>query len=270
MTDSQALVIQSHRQPLPAPWYEPCIDSVQTWARHRHFEYRWLGDELFAGIDPLILARTRKQPLVATDLGRLLVLEAALQEGFERVVWVDADVLILQPERFDLPDSGALFGREVWVQTNDNGRLKVYRKIHNAFMAFAAGDPVLPFYRYAAARILHRYESGTSARSGQMVAELIGPKLLSLLHNAIGFDVIESAAMLSPLVCQDLLRGRGAALDLFLRESQEPPCAVHLGGSSVITGKLDDAQMRVVLTELQRDPGLLGLSPDTRIHPGAV
>jgi hypothetical protein len=268
MTDSPTLVIQSHRQPLPAPWYEPCIESVQAWARHWQFEYRWLGDELFAGIDAMILAKTRERLLVATDLGRLLVLEAALQEGFERVVWVDADVLIVQPERLDLQDSSALFGREVWVQASDSGRLKVYRKIHNAFMAFAAGDPVLPFYRYAAERILQRYQRGPSSHSGGMVAELIGPKLLTLLHNAIGFDVIEGAGMLSPLVCRDLLRdrkrssdgNRGAALDLFLRKSQVPPCAVNLGGSSVATGKLDDEQMMAVVTELLRDPGLLGLA----------
>jgi len=186
--------------------------------------------------------------VVASDLARLIVLQEALAEGYARVVWVDADVLVIEPDGFELPMADALFGREVWVQ-QDGGRarLKTYRKIHNALMAFMAGEPVLPFYRMSAERILGRYDP----ESGPMVPQLIGPKLITLLHNAIGFDVLEEAGMLSPLVARDILKGGGAALDRFLTASAAAPLAINLCGSSVRNSELTDAEMAELIERFQ-------------------
>jgi hypothetical protein len=241
------LVLQSHTVPLPAPWYERCVGSVREWSARIGYEYRWLGDELFDRLPSELRVKVADQPVVASDLARLVLAEEALAEGFERVIWVDADVLVLDPARFELPAAAALFGREIWVQAGENGKLKVYRKIHNAFMAFAANEPVLPFYRMSAERILSRYDAGT----GPMVPQLIGPKLITLLHNAIGFDVLETAGMLSPLVAREVLAGGGPALDRFLRESAERPRALNLCGSSVRSQALSDAEMSCLVDRLQ-------------------
>ena len=251
------LVIQSHTSPLPAPWYQRCIDSVRSWASRYGYEYRWVGDELFDRLPAELRAKVIEQPVVASDLARLILLEEVLSEGVSRAVWVDADVLVLDSDRLELPEADALFGREVWVQAAGNGKLKVYRKVHNAFMAFKADEPVLPFYRMSAERILRRYD----AASGPMVAQLIGPKLITLLHNAIGFDVLEAAAMLSPLVARDVLAGSGPALDRFLLESEkgspQPPAALNLCGSSVRREALSDAEMGRLVDRLQ-DSGFGG------------
>ncbi len=244
------LVVQSHTSPLPAAWYERCIGSVRGWAGSKGYDYRWLGDELFDGIPGPLLSRVRQRPVVASDLARLIVLENALSGGYSRAVWLDADVLVLDPTGFELPESGALFGREVWVQESDGGRLRVYRKIHNAFMAFSKGNPVLPFYRWSAERILDRYD----AQAGPMVAQLIGPKLLTLLHNAIGFDVLETAGVLSPAVIRDLLSGGGPALDRFLAGCEGVPRAVNLCGSSVVRGALGDREMDELVLRLVKEP----------------
>ena len=98
-----------------------------------------------------------------------------------------------------------------------------------------------------AERILSRYD----AASGPMVPQLIGPKLITLLHNAIGFDVLETAGMLSPLVGRDLLAGGGPALDRFLRASAERPRALNLCGSSVRDLALSDAEMSCLVDRLQ-------------------
>lgn len=246
------LVIQSHRAPLPAPWYERCIESVRLWSQAHSYEYRWLGDEIFAALPMRLQPKLREQPVVASDLARLIALQQALAEGFDRVVWVDADVLVLEPQLLDLPAAQALFGREIWVQqAEDTNRLKTYRKIHNAFMAFGTDEPVLPFYRMSAERILDRYD----AAAGPMVTQLIGPKLITLLHNAIGFDVLEAAGMLSPLVARNVLEGGGPALDRFLAASAVLPQAVNLCGSSVRDGALTDADMDRLIDRLL-DSGL--------------
>lgn len=240
---------------MPAPWYDTCTSSVRRFARLNGFDYRWLDDELFDVLPERLREKTRRQTVVATDLARLAVLEAAIAEGFERVVWIDADVLVLVPERLSLLDTGAQFGREVWVQKEPSGRLKVYRRIHNAFMSFRRGDPVLPFYRFAAERIVDRFVPDDRG----MVPQLVGPKLLTHLHNAIGFDVLESVGMLSPLVVRDLLSGGGPALERFAAASEIAPVAVNVCGSSVASGELDDDQMQQLVARLSAGPELLAV-----------
>ncbi|MGE0622948.1 MAG: hypothetical protein AB7I04_06880 [Pseudomonadales bacterium] len=247
------LVIQSHTEPLPAAWLGVCTASVRRFAAARGYDYRWMGDELFATLPAPLREKTRNQRVVATDLARLAVLQSALVEGYDPVVWMDADVLVLDAERFRLADAAAQFGREVWVQREASGALKVYRRIHNAVMAFRRDEPVLPFYRHAATRILERYDRTGDA----MVPQLIGPKLLTLLHNAIGFDVLETAGVLSPAVITDLLAGGGRALERFLGACRDSVLAVNVCGSSVRNGDLDDAQMARLVGLLCERPTLL-------------
>ncbi|MEM1231548.1 MAG: hypothetical protein AAGI15_13485 [Pseudomonadota bacterium] len=230
------LVLQSHRQPLPQPWLQHCLESVETWARSRGFAYRFLGDELFdplldpRGGAPVMRERIATQPVVASDLARLLALEAALISEFERAIWIDADVLML-PQATDLAlPSGHGVGRQLWVSAEHRKRsartaLKTTRQVHNAFMVFERGDPVLPFYRRAAQQILREH------RSGPVAPQLIGPKLLTALHRLARFNVIEAAGMLPPLVAADLLAGRGPALEHYQRNLTCGPLALNLCGS---------------------------------------
>ncbi|HEY5644434.1 MAG TPA: hypothetical protein VIS76_00705 [Pseudomonadales bacterium] len=258
------IVIQSHSSPLPATWLGACTASVRRFAAAGGLAYRWLGDELFAALPERLLRKTAGQRVVATDLARLVVLEGALAEGFDPVVWIDADVLVLDPERFELMDSAAQFGREVWVQANEGSSLRVYQRIHNAVMGFRQGNPVLPFYRFAANRILERYDQ----RAEAMAPQLIGPKLLALLHNAIGFDVLETAGMLSPAVAADLLSGGGPALQRFRAASAADVLAINLCASSVRNGLLTDTQMQQLVALLAEQPHLLAAERPSVVRGG--
>ena len=88
---SKTLIIQSHRHPLPHDWLQACLDSVADWARANHFHYRYIGDEIFAPLDAELLDKTRMQPVIASDLARLISLQNGLAEGYDCVVWCDAD-----------------------------------------------------------------------------------------------------------------------------------------------------------------------------------
>ena len=240
------LVIQSHRAPLPYRWIECCLESVRNWCALRGFEYRFTGDELFDCVPQSIREKTRSQPVIATDLARLLTLRDALNTGYERVVWMDADVLILDPSAFALPDVPCAFGREVWVQHDRYGRLKSYKKIHNAFLMFAQGDSFLDFYADSAERLLRRND-------GPVPAQFIGPKLLTALHNVVGLPVLESAGMLSPMVIRNILAGAGPALDLFVKRSPQPIAAANLCASSCDRGELSEREMECLIDTLPRN-----------------
>src|SRR3712207_5158733 len=111
----KTLVFQSYRTDAVPLWLERCLASVRHWSELQGFGYRLLGDELFdilpAGVD----LRSAPQGLAATDLARLLWCRRFLDEGFARVVWADADILVLSAGAFTLPDAPYLLCRELWT-----------------------------------------------------------------------------------------------------------------------------------------------------------
>ena len=253
-TSGPTLVIQSHRTPPPYPWIDACLASVQHWAKGLGYEYRFLDDALFELLPEKLRRKTASQPVIAADLARLRALKHGLDEGFTTVIWCDADLLVFDPQRLIPVDDSYALGREVWVQ-RDRGRLRAYVKVHNAFMSFSRANPFLDFYQDAAERLVLAYDAAHSARaaaskdsadsrdSGKMAPQIVGPKLLTAIHNIVRCPVTETAAMLSPLVAQDLLAGGGEALALFRQRSPEPPAAFNLCASLVAKAELSSDQV---------------------------
>ncbi|MDH5447185.1 MAG: hypothetical protein OEY52_16670, partial [Gammaproteobacteria bacterium] len=180
----------------------------------------------------------------ATDLARLYVLKNYLLQGYEQVVWLDADFLVFDPEEFVLPTSQYAFGREVWVQKDNSGKLRAYKKIHNAFMMFNKGNSFLDFYIETAERLLWK-------NTGSIPPQFIGPKLLTALHNIALFPVMEEAAMLSPLVVKDIIKGAGTALDMFIAQSPSKISGANLCVSSCERGELVENEIQHLITRLR-------------------
>jgi hypothetical protein len=70
---------------------------------------------------PEYLARGSKNPQALTNLARLVATRQRLDAGYERVIWMDADVFVFDPANlvFDFSaeslTTGYAFGREVWL-----------------------------------------------------------------------------------------------------------------------------------------------------------
>jgi hypothetical protein len=221
---------------------------VRAWCAANGFGYRFLNDELFAALPGDLLDKLADQRVIASDLARLKVLQAALRDGVETVVWLDADFLIFEPDRFVLPDDAHAVGREVWLQHGRRGRLKVYKKVHNALLMFRQGNGFLDFYIETAERLLRQHRGG-------MPPQFIGPKLLTALHNVCQLPVMETAGMLSPLVIRDLLDGGGEALARFVARSPRRIAGANLCLSSRDSGALSEDDMLPLIMRLL-DTGL--------------
>jgi len=258
------LVLQSHRLPLPHPWLGTCLDSVRDWAKSQGYDYRFVGDELFELLSLRERRVCRTQPVVASDLARLRLCQHALREGVDRVVWCDADSLVIAPENLILAAAGCAFGRELWLQQapvqNGQGsqqnkqktaRSRLYKKIHNAFMQFSSTDPVLDFYEYAATRMLARH--ALTGGNKTMVAQLLGPKFLSLLHNVVEFQVLEHAQVVSPLLAEALLKPDARLLERYRGACHAPAAVVNLCASEVLRGNLSDELMQRLIDVLRKD-----------------
>jgi hypothetical protein len=198
---------------------------VRGWAKASRFDYRFFDDEkLFESVPNELLEKTVNQKVIATDLARLLLIQAGLEGGYQTVIWCDADFLIFNPDEFALPETDYALGREVWVQSDKPGKVKAFYKVHNAFLMFRQGNHFLDFYADTAERLLR-------LNQGSMPPQFIGPKLLTAFHNIVKCPVMETAGMLSPLVIRDLLHGGGQALDLFRLKSPVEIYGANLSGS---------------------------------------
>jgi hypothetical protein len=232
----KTLVLQSHRNPLPLAWLEPCVDSVKHWSDFNGFDYRFLDDELFSVIKNRLRLKFSAQMVILTDLARLLWIRQFLQQGYHTVVWFDADFLVFNESKLHLADTNYALGREVWVQKDKNNKIRAYIKVHNAFLMFRKGNAFLDFYIETANRLLDLNE-------GHVPPQFIGPKLLTALHNIAHCPVMETAGMLSPLVIKDILKGGGKALDLFRKASPHEIYAANLGASVALKQGITELEM---------------------------
>lgn len=253
-TVQSTVVLQSHTSPLPHDWLAPCLASVRHWAESAGYEYCFVGDELFDLLSKDERLVCAQQPVVASDLARLRLAQNALRDGATRVVWCDADSLVVAPQKLELAADGCAFGRELWLQEavkNRGSRPRLYRKIHNAFMQFTENDPVLDFYEFAATRMLAKHALGASNQP--MVAQFLGPKFLSHLHNVVDFQVLEHAQVISPLLARALLERTPRLIERYRDAWQRPLAIANLCASEVLRGNLDDKQMQRLIDMLQKE-----------------
>jgi hypothetical protein len=193
------LVLQSYRSQNVPEWILLCLRSVEQWADSQGYSYHLADDEELLGelTDEVKETLAGRWPMLA-DIGRLKLMRRALEAGVDRVLWLDADVCLFEPQHMDLSASlpnGFAFGREQWIE--DSG--KVRHGVHNACCVFEAGNPFLEYYIYAVENIMEQH-------SGEHLApQLLGPKFLKMQYNLLKFPLLEGVAMLSPKVTEDLL-----------------------------------------------------------------
>lgn len=227
----KTVVYQSHKPEGGPDWIRRCLDSVRDWAHMRGFDYRFVGDEIFDRVPDWYREKAANRIPVITDLGRLLLARDFLAQGYERTVWLDADVLVFDPDGLDIGVTEEYaFGAEIWIQQEPSGRMRAHRNVHNAISVFTAGNSFLEFYIHACLSVIGRLEGGTPP-------QIVGPKLLTALHNIIGFPLITDVGMLSPLVLRDIAAGSGPALDLLKEQTPGPLAAANLCSSLVGTAR---------------------------------
>jgi len=194
-------LIQSASQHAQPDWLRRCMASVESWASGEGWSYRCGGDELFDLVPEDIRTKFADQKPLLADIARLSWARQLFddEEELERVIWLDADVIVFAPGKLVInPAWDFAVGRQIWIQPDDDGALKTYRQVHNAILVMQRDAPALDFLRQTTLKIAARH-------TGRAASQLLGPKLLTALHNIVGFDVVESVGMASPRVIRDII-----------------------------------------------------------------
>lgn len=217
-------VIQTYKTQDQPSWVSECLGSAKAWAESNAWDYLFRDDEIFELVPQALREKYAEQLPLQIDIARLIWARDLLRDNptLERVVWLDADVFVFDPEAVFLDDTiDFSVGRQVWVQPTEGKALKTYKQVHNAILVFQQSTPVLDFLLQTVLDLAERH-------NGPATPQLLGPKLLTALHNVVGFSVIDSVGMASPLVLADLAAGEGPALTRLMSASPQSIGAVNL------------------------------------------
>ena len=239
----QTLIVQSYRTAGVAPWVEACLQSVRAWAAAAGYSYEFVDDRLFDYAPDWVRRRCGSEILPVTDLARLYLLRERLQQGWRRVVWVDADVIVFAPRRFAL-DAAAPYAlcREIWLQQRD-GEFATVEAVNNAVVVMTPNQPILDFWIFAAEEILRTHPAGPVDKM------IIGTRLLTDLASAMPLRTISNVGLFSPVIVHAIAAGAAGAVRHWARQFGHPIGAANLCAS------LQDvaaAGARVGADELQR------------------
>ncbi|MDR3521244.1 MAG: hypothetical protein P4L54_06470 [Acidocella sp.] len=224
---SDTIVIQTFRQHDIPPWIARCLASVRAWALLHGHDYVLAGDEFFELCGPEYLARGKKNPQAITNLARLVATRQRLDEGYQKVIWLDADTLVFDPERLvlDFPADqlkvGYAFGREMWLRQHSLHELQISPPMpHNAATYFTPAavdlDMLIDLIRHIDAQ-------------RQLVSNFqVGVRLLKGLQYSLMFPTFSHCAMFSPALLGYLAAQNPQALAIYGRAFKFQSCAGNL------------------------------------------
>jgi hypothetical protein len=226
----RTVVHQSFRETGAPASIGRCLASVAQWAAAKGYAYRFCGDSLFDRVPAWYRERVAGNRLPMSDLARLVVARELLAEGFARTIWVDADVLVFDPDRFDISVSQEYaVCREVWIRGAGRDRWQASEGLHNAVCVFVAGNSFLDFY-------IHACQEVVANKRGAVTSHEVGPDLLGRLAPIIGTRVIPDVGLFSPPVTRAIARGGGPALNTYRRHFAHPVRAANLCASFLDRG----------------------------------
>ena len=248
---SDVLVLQSYKpRPWPA-WREACTDSVATWAAAQGYAYRLLGDELFDPIPDAVRRGCAGVLLPLTDLGRLFWMRDLLNEGWSRVIWLDADILIFDPA-FQINDEGV--GREIWITRGLKEGFRAVESVNNCGLSFQRGSADL-------GRCLDASVAAAKAFRTPPHPRRLGPDLFRTLHRDSALPIIDGLAMLSPLMLTAIAQDDPAPMRAHQAVLRGPVHAANLCGSMIAD---EDMALRVT-NRLLADPTIISPSGEAPI-----
>ena len=219
----KTIVLQSFRTHDVPGWIGACMGSVRAWAEGRGWAYELMDDAFLALAPDWARWRCRGNLYAVTDVSRLIWARRKLDEGYERAVWADADVLVFAPARLRLTDgSGHGVARELFLHVGEGARTTPIHGLNNALMAFERGDPVLDACIEACYRCLRALAPGPVPRTA------LGPDLLRRLAEGRQLRSIDGLGLFSPAIMEQIACGGGPLTREYLRHSPVPPAAANL------------------------------------------
>lgn len=274
------VIFQSYRTQNVPSFIASCLESVKQWASGKGYAYHFFDDALFDLLPAWFREKVQHKILPMSDLGRLYAARQLLAEGFETAVWMDADLYIYDPQRFDIDvEQPFLLTKEVWITPSFLSLPCISVRVCNAVMVFGKGNPFLDFYIFSAEQLVKNREHWVERFRGSndlryllfslkntlkpmrddVPVAIIGTIFLTELHKLFPLPLIENIGLFSPALLKDIAYGNGRLMQRYKALFSEPIYAANLCGSfygkKAFGALADDALYQEVMEKLARSKG---------------
>lgn len=215
------------------------MQSVKAWADLNSFDYRTWDDSFFEYVPEWFRHKANKEICPVADLARLLVAKELLAQGYERCIWVDADMLVFDPEKLIITlERDFMLCHEIWLFTDSAGVRQVSHRVNNSIAVFCKNNLHLDFFIDACLRI---------GRQKATIGKLdVGTNFLSKLRNILPFPLMENVGILSPALMREIILDEPVNLVEYAQCLNAPLAAVNLCASldgQDIQGVIANAQV---------------------------
>jgi hypothetical protein len=220
----KTVVFQSFRTERVPDWLTACMRTVRAWADAKSFDYRFY-DDAFLDVAPAWLReRCAGEICPVTDIARLIMSRRLLDEGYERAVWVDADMLVFAPDVLPVNSiDGYALCLELWPYIDAQGKLQCDRRINNSITVFARGNPQLDFLIDACMKI-----ASSRAQVGKFD---LGTEFLTRLGQIVPLPLLPNVGMFSPVLMNAIAHGEDTLLSAYAAQLSAPLVAANLCNS---------------------------------------
>jgi hypothetical protein len=202
---STTLVVQTFRTERVPTWIRRCLDSVEGWAKLRGYDYRLADDGVFSLCGADYLARVGPNLRSITNLARLEMVKQAFSDGYDRAVWLDADVQVFDPASFTIDSVRRYaFARETWISPIEPRTWRASGSVNNCCFVCIRGEPDLDFLIAATRHVAMHREIQSNFQ--------VGGDLIKGLQRSLDYEVVDSVGMFSPYIVRALARKRIALL----------------------------------------------------------
>lgn len=239
----RTVIIQSYRTHNVPSWITRCLASVLAWTKSRGYDHWMTDDRVFSLCGQDYLARVGDNKLSITNLCRLELIRRAHGDGFDRAIWIDADVLVFDPDKLDFPPASQLMlAKETWVHWDKPTGWLALNLLNNCVVLGPKGEPDLDFIiRATRHRALHHPVTHNFQ---------VGVELLRALQPILNLPLLTNVGMFSPAIVKALMLGDPAPLALQARAHQSPVYAANICGR-----ELDERLTHAGMDVLERTRG---------------
>ena len=220
----KTIVYQSYRTNNVPDWIETCMLTVKEWAHSNEFDYQTFDDSFFECVPEWFRNKTNGEICPIVDLARLIFAKQFLAQEYERAIWIDADMLVFEPDKFIINiEQDFQFCHEIWLFNDSTGAYQISHRVNNSFMVFCRDNIHLDFFIDACLRI---------GRQNPKIGKLdMGTNFLSNLRKILPFPLIENIGILSPPLMREIVLEQPSGLIEYAKNISAPLACVNLCAS---------------------------------------
>jgi len=206
----KTVVFQSYRVTEVAKWIGECMSSVKEWAAYNDFDYRFYDDSFFDFAPDWYRQKVDDSVHLLSDLCRLEMAKRLLHQGYDKAIWVDADVIVFDIEKFSLPLSENIaFCKELWVQPSDKNSIIGVEKVNNAVTLFSKESTFIDYYIGVCHRIVRE--------THQLKHADVGTNFLTEYNKENKIDFINQVGLFSPTLNRSILDNNVKVLSGYIK-----------------------------------------------------